>query len=178
MPGPPTSGLRETFTKLLPVQRKPILFVDVDGVISLWGFDLDARPPGAFATVDGILHFLSATAGEHLLGLGEHFELVWCTGWKDRANDYLPHALGLPGPLPYLEFGTPAERTAHWKLAAIDAYAGDRPAAWIDDAFDDTCFAWAAARPAPTHLETTHPATGLTDDGARALTAFAASLVS
>ena len=178
MPGPPTSGLRETFTKLLAVQRKPILFVDVDGVISLWGFDLDARPPGAFATVDGILHFLSATAGEHLLGLGEHFELVWCTGWKDRANDYLPHALGLPGPLPYLEFGTPAERTAHWKLAAVDAYAGDRPAAWIDDAFDDTCFAWAAARPAPTHLETTHPATGLTDDGARALTAFAASLVS
>ena len=52
---------------------------------------------------------------------------------------------------------------------------GDFPS---DDAFDDTCFAWAAARPAPTHLETTHPATGLTDDGARALTAFAASLVS
>ncbi len=141
--------------------HKPILFVDVDGVISLWGFDHDARPPGAFTTVDGIVHFLSAAAGEHLLELGEHFDLVWCTGWKDRANDYLPHALGLPGPLPHLEFGTPAERTAHWKLDAVRTYAQDRPAAWIDDAFDDSCHAWAAERGAPTLLVATEPPTGL-----------------
>lgn len=143
------------------MQRKPILFVDVDGVISLWGFVQHDPPPGAYTSVDGIVHFLSAAAGEHLLALREHFDLVWCTGWKDRANDYLPHALGLPEPLPWLEFGTPAERTAHWKLDAVDAYAQDRPAAWIDDAFDESCHAWAVERGAPTLLVATEPPTGL-----------------
>lgn len=168
---------RTTFTKPLLVQRKPILFVDVDGVISLWGFDVDDRPDGAFATVDGIIHFLSSAAGEHLLALREDFDLVWCTGWKDRANDYLPHLLGLPEPLPWLDFGTPAERTAHWKLNAVTAYAAERPAAWIDDAFDDSCHAWAAERGAPTLLVTTEPATGLQDRHADELRRWASSLL-
>ncbi|MGK2936346.1 MAG: HAD domain-containing protein [Solirubrobacteraceae bacterium] len=158
------------------MQSKPILFVDVDGVISLWGFVQHEPPPGAYASVDGILHFLSATAGEHLLALREHFELVWCTGWKDRANDYLPHALGLPEPLPWLEFGTPAERTAHWKLDAVIAYAQDRPAAWIDDAFDESCHAWAAKRGAPTLLVATEPPTGLQAAHADELRRWAAAL--
>lgn len=169
--------LRKTFTKPLLVQHKPILFVDVDGVISLWGFDQNDRPAGAFTTVDGILHFLSATAGEHLLALGAHFDLVWCTGWRDRANDYLPHALGLPGPLPWLEFVSPAERTAHWKLDAVDAYAGSRAAAWIDDAFDASCHAWAAGRAAPTLLVRTEPATGLVQAHADELRAWAGGLL-
>ena len=42
--------------------------------------------------------------------------------------------------------------TAHWKLEALDEYAGDRPLAWIDDSLDESCHAWAAARPAPTLL--------------------------
>ena len=42
---------------------KPLLLVDVDGVISLFGFDPARRPDGRFELVDGIAHFLSATAG-------------------------------------------------------------------------------------------------------------------
>src|SRR5690348_6467897 len=100
---------------------RPVLLVDVDGVISLFGFD-PARPPaGRFEMVDGITHFLSATAGEYLRALAGEFELVWCTGWEEKANEYLPLALGLPGPLPLVIFD-PAERPvgAHWKLVAID----------------------------------------------------------
>ena len=85
---------------------KPLLYVDVDGVISLWGFDpadSDTRPPGAFAAVDGITHFLSSEAGRHLLDLASDFELVWCTGWEEKANEILVPALGLPGPLPVVE---------------------------------------------------------------------------
>ena len=48
--------------------------------------------------------------------------------------------------------------TAHWKLEAIDEYAGDRPAAWIDDSLDERCTTWADARPAPTLLVETDPA--------------------
>ena len=89
---------------------------------------------------------------------------MWCTGWEEKANDYLPHALGLPAPLPYLSFADAVPQVAgHWKLAAIDAYAGrSRPVAWIDDAHDERCRQWAAGRSAPTLLISTDPATGLT----------------
>ena len=145
---------------------RPLLLIDVDGVISLFGFD-PARPPaGRFHTVDGIVHFLSASAGEHLRRLCAAFEPAWCTGWEEKANEYLPHALDLPGPFPHLSFADAVpEAGGHWKLAAIDRYAGpDRPVAWVDDAHDETCQMWAAAREAPTLLISTNPAHGLTAD--------------
>ena len=148
-----------------------ILMLDVDGVISLFGFDRASPPPGEFRLVDGVMHFLSGTAGPLLTALSERFELVWCTGWEDKANDYLPSFLGLPGPLPFLTFDHAIERThAHWKLDAIDAYAGpDRPLAWIDDALDEDCERWAAARRGPTRLVRTDPMIGLTEADCTAL---------
>ncbi len=54
---------------------------------------------------------------------------------------------------------------AHWKLGAIDRHVEPaRPMAWIDDAHDDACREWAAARPGPTLLVTTDPAVGITGD--------------
>ena len=55
-------------------------------------------------------------------------------------------------------------------------HAGDRPAAWIDDAFDASCHAWAAARRAPTLLVATDPAIGMTDAHVARLERFAAGL--
>jgi hypothetical protein len=149
--------------------------VDVDGVISLFGFD-PARPPaGNFQLVDGVAHLLSATAGEYLRKLSREFELVWCTGWEEKANEYLPLALGLPAALPHVpfdEFNRPA--SARWKLAGIEAYAGSfRPLAWVDDAHDERCTAWAATRSAPTLLIRTEPAVGLTDRHVAELVAWA-----
>jgi Swiss Army Knife RNA repair-like protein len=145
------------------VQEKPVLFVDIDGVISLWGFDSNARPAGAFHNVDGVMHFLSSDAGKHLLGLSRRFELVWCSGWEERADDHLPHALSVPRGLPFLSFErNPGRGHGHWKLAAIEAYVGPRrPLAWIDDAHDAACHAWAARRDGPTLLVATIPAVGL-----------------
>jgi Swiss Army Knife RNA repair-like protein len=154
---------------------QPLLLVDVDGVISLFGFDPARRPEGRFEVVDGIAHFLSATAGGHLLRLGQAFDLAWCTGWEEKANEYLPRALGLPGPFPHICFdGSTPEADGHWKLAAIDAYTGpDREVAWIDDAHDERCEAWASARRAPTLLVGTDPAVGLTDQHVERLLAWA-----
>ena len=45
--------------------------------------------------VEGIVHFLSEEAGRHLLALCEDFDLVWCTGWEEKANDHLARALGV-----------------------------------------------------------------------------------
>ena len=41
-----------------------------------------------------MVHCISLLAGKRLLRLAEDYELVWATGWEDRANDYLPHSLG------------------------------------------------------------------------------------
>lgn len=155
----------------------PLLLVDVDGVISLFGFASDERPPGRWVIVDGSPHLLSAEAARHLQALSAVFEPVWCTGWEERANEHLPHALGL-GPWPHVELdraGGPGHTTAgHWKLAAIDAHAGpDRPLAWIDDAFNDACERWATERPGPTLLVSTTPATGLTAEHAQQLHTWA-----
>ena len=157
--------------------NRPLLLVDVDGVISLFGFD-PARPPdGNFLTVDGVAHYLSADVAGHLLELSEWFEPAWCTGWEEKANEYLPHALGLPGPWPYLEFAGPATAgSGHWKLEAVERYAGMRPLAWIDDGHDERTEAWAEARGAPTLLIRTEPPTGLTAQQSAALVEWAQGL--
>jgi hypothetical protein len=146
--------------------ERPLLLIDVDGVISLFGFPPTAQPPGTFLLVDGIAHLLSATAGDHLRALSVAFEPVWCTGWEEKANDYLPLALGLSGPYPHVVFSR-GERPvhAHWKLDAIEAYVGTRALAWIDDAHDSVCVEWARRREASgasTFLVTTDPAVGMT----------------
>ena len=154
---------------------KPTLFVDVDGVISLYGFSTDEAPPGAFHWIDGIAHCIGSSCGERLGRLVDSFELVWATGWEEKANEYLPHLLGLPiRELPVLTFdGRAVFGSAHWKLEAIDEYARDRPAAWIDDNLDERCEAWARARPAPTLLVRTETATGIGDAEVERLLTFA-----
>ncbi len=184
---------------------RPLLMVDIDGVISLFGGGwvqqrwpwggrpsvglgeegsamdqrsaLDARPvAGSFHSIDGTPHFLSSTAAVHLLELSSLFELVWASGWEERANEHLPRLLGLPA-APFLRFArTVARANAHWKLEAIDAYAGARPLAWVDDALGEACEAWARARAAPTLLVKTQPELGLTEREASRLAAWARAL--
>jgi hypothetical protein len=158
-----------------------MLLLDVDGVISLFGFDHRRPPAGGYALVDGVMHFLSATAATLIAELARAFELVWCTGWEEKADEHLPAQLGLPRGLAHLSF--PMTDTAapprHWKLDAIDAFAGPRrPLAWIDDAHDDSCHQWAADRAGPTLLVVTEPAVGITPSRVRGLSVWAASLTS
>ena len=144
----------------------PILFVDVDGVISLFGFaPTPSELPGRFHWIDGVAHCIPDDAGERLARLADRFELVWATGWEEKANEYLPFILGLEGELPSLMFqGQAVFGSSHWKLDAINEYARDRAAAWIDDNIDDECRAWAEARSAPTLLVQTNSPTGMTDE--------------
>jgi hypothetical protein len=168
---------------------KPLLMVDIDGVISLFGGPghggwterataSDGRAlDGSFRSIDGTLHFLSSTAAAHLLDLSALFELVWASGWEERANEHLPHLLGLPPALPFLRFSRSVGRAnAHWKLDAIETHARGRALAWIDDAFNPACHEWARARVAPTLLVQTDPERGLTSAEADELTSWAVSL--
>jgi len=170
---------------------RPLLMVDIDGVISLfggwerggWGVpsgtadDRGAPKAGSFHSIEGSPHFLSSAAAAHLLELAASYELVWASGWEERANEHLPHLLGVPPALPFLRFARNVGHTnAHWKLDAIDAYARDRPLAWIDDAFNDACHEWARSRRAATLLVQTDPQHGLTADEALELERWAQTL--
>jgi hypothetical protein len=159
--------------------EKPILFVDVDGVISLFGFSPAAgKAPGVFHWVDGVAHCIPAGAGAWLVRLAQTYELVWATGWETTANEHLLPLLDLPfQELPCLTFGGRAVfGSAHWKLDAITEYSGDRPLAWIDDNHDDACRLWALERRAPTLLVETRSSVGMTDDHVRRLEEWAAQL--
>jgi hypothetical protein len=168
---------------MMPLFRKkpssdgPVLAVDIDGVISLFGFDESMQPggkaygnaPGEFHLIDGMLHCIALETGPRLQRLADAYELVWASGWEDRANDHLPGILGVPE-LPYLTFDGRAQfGTAHWKLEALDEYAGSRPLAWIDDSLDESCHEWAEQREAPTLLVPTESAVGLVDAQVEAL---------
>jgi hypothetical protein len=146
--------------------KKPILFVDVDGVVSLFGFSSIEDAPGVFHWIDGVAHCIGAESGRLLRQVLDRFELVWATGWEEKANEYLLFLLELPDEeLPTLTFdGRAAFGSAHWKIDAIDEFAADRPAAWIDDNLDDECAEWARRRGAPTLLIQTDSAVGITDE--------------
>jgi hypothetical protein len=158
----------------------PVLAIDIDGVISLFGFDhgepgrgAPKKAPGEFHLIDGMLHCIALETGPRLKKLGKTYELVWASGWEDRANDHLPGILGVPE-LPYLTFdGRARFGTAHWKLEALDEYAGSRPLAWIDDSLDDSCHDWANQRKAPTLLVPTESDVGLLDVHVEAIEGWA-----
>lgn len=167
-------------------ENRPLLAIDIDGVISLFGFE---QPPPAeiarFELIDGTPHCISLAAAERIRRLADHYELVWATGWQDRANDRLSLITGI-GPLPVVEFdahresGAAAGTTAaHWKLGAIDSFCGRRALAWIDDSFDQSCFEWAESREAagsPTLLVPTEPEIGFEEAQAAVVAEWAGSL--
>ena len=159
----------------------PLLLVDVDGVLAL--FDLDGgEPAGRWHMIEGFPYYLAEEPPRLLHEAAAAFELVWCTGWEDRANDHLPRLAGTPGPLDVIRFArNPGRANAHWKLDEIDAYARDRPLAWIDDALSEQCHAWARARTgavAPTLLVPVAPNRGFTRSELALLHQFAARLKS
>jgi hypothetical protein len=175
---------------------KPLLFVDVDGVISTYGFAGNAgvpsgsRPFGSVAggavagtlhNVEGIIHHIGEGMDRRLRALIPHFEAVWATGWGERANEHLVHLLSLPGELEVVEFAVApsTDGSGHWKLDALGARAAGRAAAWIDDGHNDACAEWAATRQAggePTLLVSTDPYVGLTDDHVDELVAWAGGI--
>ena len=125
---------------------------------------------------DGALHLLRGRRAP--AAAAPHYDLVWATGWEDRANEYLLHLLGLQR-LPVIRFGGDAKfGSAHWKLDPIATYAAGRKLAWIDDSLDDECRRWAAARAEPTLLVQTESARGLEDVHVEALIEWAAETAS
>ena len=120
---------------------KPILAVDVDGVLNA----CHAGPPAEGwqdARVRGFRIRYNPAHGPRLLAIAEEAgaELTWCTTWEELANQYIRHLVGLPV-LPFvpMEPGRAGLKFSEYrsvgvtKAGAMRAYAGDRPFCWLDD---------------------------------------------
>jgi hypothetical protein len=153
---------------------RPILAVDVDGVISVFGFDEAPDRSGArFELIDGRVHCIPNAVGDRLRRLSEDFDLVWASGWEGQANEFLCGLLELPK-LPFLSFDGKARfGTADWKLKPLEEYGRGRPLAWIDDSFDEVCDRWARERDEATLLMPTESQVGLEEVQVEALIVWA-----
>jgi hypothetical protein len=80
--------LRAPYKAHLQQEReKPLLFLDVDGVISLFGFSegyglasgdapFSECPPGRLHSINGVMHYISSDCGVRLRRLAGRYELV------------------------------------------------------------------------------------------------------
>jgi HAD domain in Swiss Army Knife RNA repair proteins len=158
-----------------PADPRPVLLVDVDGVLNPW--EAEGCPDGYqeydFYPAERVL--LSPGHGELLTSLAPAYELVWATAWEHRANRLIGPVLALPE-LPVIEFPLSGRDLFFRKLPAVIDAVGDRPCAWIDDAHQPDHYAWARQRAAPTLLIDIDPSVGLTRDVIATLRAWAAGL--
>jgi hypothetical protein len=106
------------------LESRPLLFLDVDGVIGRFGVQAEGRGRRIERT-----GYLPLDVDERIAGwlrsLDEAFEVVWATSWFEDANGILP-ALGL-------ELSWPVLAWTERKLPEILELAGERPFAWVDD---------------------------------------------
>ncbi|MFJ9845767.1 HAD domain-containing protein [Kitasatospora sp. NPDC101155] len=120
---------------------KPLLFLDVDGVLN----PVCPHPEAGFDshTLLGYAVLLAAKHGQWLRELAGSYELVWATTWEEHANTHIAPAIGLD-PLPFVRFtgyvpqpGDPRvplmELFSTRKWAPLLRYAEGRPFAWVDD---------------------------------------------
>jgi len=154
---------------------RPLLLVDVDGVLNPW--QAIACPDGfrEYSFFPGERVLLSEGHGELLRSLAGSFELVWATAWEHKANRFICPVIALPE-LPVIEFPQTGPDYLFRKLPGVISSIGDRACAWIDDEHQPDHYVWARERGVPTLLVDIDPAEGLTPRVAEQLVQWAATL--
>ena len=153
------------------MSERPILFLDVDGVLAVYGLKAEGEPLLVDrANVDFPVTVAYGLA-PRVQRLSEAFEVVWSTAWFGAAHGAFRRHLGLPSESwPYLPWN-------QHKLTEIVKRAGERSWAWVDDDahYELRDLGWEAGRHFDGLIVQPDPSIGLTDAHVDELLAFAAS---
>jgi hypothetical protein len=147
------------------LEKRPLLFLDVDGPLIPFGGGGYATHGAVPAGGNPLLSRIDPHLGRRLAALP--CDLVWATTWMAEANESVAPRLGLP-PLAVVEWPEPSEvderAGLHWKTRALVDRAGGRCFAWVDDEITRTDRAWVAAHHrGDALLHRVAPGHGLTD---------------
>jgi hypothetical protein len=154
--------MTNTPIQLAGTAERPLLFVDIDGVLNPYqGPCPDGFSEQRLFSDDDEPVRVCPRHSEWLHELAQLYDLMWGSSWSEEERAMLAGVLDLPYfhgavELPRGQFD-PA-----LKVPAIERAAGSRSLAWIDDLLTPEAWTWATARPAPTLLIPIDPAVGLT----------------
>lgn len=148
---------------------KPILFLDVDGVLNI--FDEDKSTGVLINGHTPQRAYVPHGMKERIKLLSDNFDIVWATAWFGQAHAAFREHLELPDQSwPHLEWRM-------FKITEILKYAGIHPWAWVDDdiKFELDDLGWDIDRHIPDNafLCQVDPNRGLTDDDLYSLLIFA-----
>lgn len=128
---------------------KPLLLVDVDGVLNPNEAKPTQRPDGYDTYYKSYYDEYRGKQGKLRVWLNkEHgpmltewarfrgFELAWCTTWGAEANSWIAPKIGLTEEWPVVHFYPSELRTQFtWKFLGVERFAQDRDLVWLDDDF-------------------------------------------
>jgi hypothetical protein len=145
---------------------KPLLFLDVDGVINCLnigaGYEVVQPDP------DGLIATVPPGMKARIARLADLYEVVWATAWRGAAHAHFRDYFGLPAESwRYVDY-------SDLKLTEILRTAGERRWAWVDDdiKFELRNLGWRPDMVTGLLVEPA-PREGLTDAHVERLVAFA-----
>lgn len=156
---------------------KPLLFIDVDGVLNRLVLGLPDIPE--HLTYREVLHresggtfplHMDRADADRLLSLTDVVDLAWGTTWEHEANETIGPWLGLPK----LPVATRGEDFS--KVPGMRRLAGNRPFAWLDDDIWAQDYRLLEQHPAKVLPVKVDEVTGLTDEHIAQVRQWAQSL--